>query len=98
MGLSVRTLQRRLADADLTFQQLLEDARRGLAHHYLKHSAVELNDVAYLLGYEHANSFFRAFYAWERTSPSEWRKKHRRDVVMAIFTSYGIGQFMPLVY
>jgi len=75
MGMSVRTLQRRLTDADFTFQQLLEDARRELAHHYLKHSAVELNDVAYFLGYEHPNSFFRAFHIWERTSPSEWRKK-----------------------
>jgi AraC-like DNA-binding protein len=76
MGMSARTLQRRLTDADFTFQQLLEEARRELAHHYLRHNAVELNDVAYLLGYEHANSFFRAFHEWESTSPGEWRKRH----------------------
>ena len=38
LGVSTRTLQRRLADAGLTFQQILEGARRELAHHYLLHS------------------------------------------------------------
>ena len=74
---SVRTLQRRLTDADITFQQLVEDTRRELAHHYLKHSTVELNEAAFLLGYEDANSFFRAFHGWEGTSPGEWRTRHR---------------------
>ncbi len=75
--LSARTLQRRLTDADITFQQLVEDTRREMAHHYLKHSAVELNEAAFLLGYEDANSFFRAFHGWEGTTPGEWRTKHR---------------------
>ena len=74
---SVRTLQRRLMDAGITFQQLVEDTRRELAHHYLKQSTVELNETAYLLGYEDANSFFRAFHLWEGTSPGEWRTQHR---------------------
>jgi len=73
LGMSARTLQRRLTAADITFQQLVEDARRELARHYLKHSAVELNEIAYLLGYEEASSFFRAFHGWESTSPGEWR-------------------------
>src|SRR5439155_8180550 len=76
LHLSVRTLQRRLTDAGITFQQLLEDSRRELAHHYLKQSAVELNETAYLLGYEDANSFFRAFNVWEGTSPGEWCTRH----------------------
>ena len=79
---SVRTLQRRLTDAHITFQQLVEETRRELAHHYLKHSAVELNEAAFLLGYGDANSFFRAFQGWEGTSPGEWRTRHRTtDVV-----------------
>jgi AraC-like DNA-binding protein len=76
MGMSARTLQRRLTDAQLTFQQLVEDTRRELARHYLKHSAVELNETAFLLGYEDANSFFRAFHLWEGTTPGEWRMRH----------------------
>jgi AraC-like DNA-binding protein len=76
LGMSARTLQRRLTDAEMTFQQLVEDTRRELAQHYLKHSAVELNEAAFLLGYEDANSFFRAFHTWEGTSPGEWRERH----------------------
>ena len=75
--MSVRTLQRRLTEAKITFQELVEDTRRELAHHYLRHSAVELNETAFLLGYEDANSFFRAFHVWEGTSPGEWRMRHR---------------------
>lgn len=75
--MSARTLQRRLTEVNITFQELVEDTRRELAHHYLKHSAVELNETAFLLGYEDANSFFRAFHDWEGTSPGEWRTKHR---------------------
>jgi AraC-like DNA-binding protein len=36
LGMSPRTLQRRLTDADITFQRVVEDTRRELAHHYLK--------------------------------------------------------------
>ncbi len=73
LHLSTRTLQRRLTEQGHTFQQLLEDARRELARHYLVHSSLELNETAYLLGYEDANSFFRAFHQWEGTSPGQWR-------------------------
>jgi AraC-like DNA-binding protein len=73
MRLSTRTLQRRLTGEGATFQQLMEEARRELAQHYLLHSSLELNETAYLLGYEDANSFFRAFHQWEGTSPGEWR-------------------------
>jgi AraC-like DNA-binding protein len=75
LGLSARTLQRRLNDAGITFQQLVGDTRRELARHYLKQRAVELNEAAFLLGFEDANSFFRAFHDWEGTSPSEWRTR-----------------------
>ena len=78
LRMSTRTLQRRLTDEDATFQQLMEDARRELAQHYLLHSSLELNQTAYLLGYEDANSFFRAFHNWEGTSPGEWRTVHAR--------------------
>lgn len=74
LGLSTRTLQRRLSESNVTFQELLENVRRDLAHHYLKHSGVEFNEVAYLLGYEDSNSFYRAFQDWEGLSPTEWRR------------------------
>jgi len=75
LGLSARTLQRRLTDGGITFQQLVEETRRELAHHYLKQPSVELNETAFLLGFEDANSFFRAFQLWEGTSPTAWRTR-----------------------
>ena len=76
LGITARTLQRRLSDARLTFKELVEGIRRELARHYLKQTKVELNETAFLLGFEDANSFFRAFQLWEGTSPGEWRTRH----------------------
>lgn len=77
LSLSSRTLQRRLTNTGVSFQQLLEEARRELARHYLSQSSLELNETAYLLGYEDANSFFRAFHHWEGTTPGQWRDSQR---------------------
>lgn len=76
LRLSSRTLQRRLAEAGATFQELMQGARRELARHYLLQPGLELNQTAYLLGYEDAHSFFRAFSDWEGTSPGAWRTRH----------------------
>lgn len=77
LALSTRTLQRKLADAGVTFQQVVENTRRELAHHYLREGTVELNETAYLLGYEDPNSFYRAFHDWEGVTPGEWRGKRK---------------------
>ena len=79
LRISARTLQRRLAEDGVTFQALMQEARRELAHHYLLHSSLELNETAYLLGYEDAHSFFRAFHDWEGSPPGDWRARHARS-------------------
>jgi AraC-like DNA-binding protein len=78
LGMSSRTLQRRIADEGTSFRRLLSDARRELARHYLMEPSLELGETAYLLGYEDPNSFFRAFRLWEGTSPGEWRATKKR--------------------
>jgi AraC-like DNA-binding protein len=70
---TARTLQRRIAEQGRTYQQLLEQARRELSQHYLAEGKLELNEVAFLLGYGDASSFFRAFRQWEGVSPGQWR-------------------------
>jgi AraC-like DNA-binding protein len=77
LHISSRTLQRRLQDAGSSFQRVLEEARHRLARHYLNNSVLELNEAAYLLGYEDANSFVRAFRAWEGVPPARWREEQR---------------------
>ena len=79
LHISPRTLQRRLQDEGSSFQRVLEDARHQLARHYLNNSALELNEAAYLLGYEDANSFVRAFRTWEGVPPARWREKQRAN-------------------
>ena len=74
---SPRTLQRRLGDLGVSYHRVLEDSRRSMARQYLLHSALELSEIAYLLGYEDANSFFRAFTRWEGMPPGRWRDSHR---------------------
>ncbi|SRR5579871_388976 len=75
LHMSPRTLQRRLQDAGSSFQRVLEEARHQLARHYLNSPALELREAAYLLGYQDANSFVRAFRSWEGIPPARWREK-----------------------
>jgi AraC-like DNA-binding protein len=77
LHMSSRTLQRHLQDAGYSFQQVLEEARHQLARHYLNNSLLELNETAYLLGYEDSNSFVRAFRTWEGVPPASWRGAQR---------------------
>jgi AraC-like DNA-binding protein len=77
LHISSRTLQRRLQDEGSSFQRVLEEARHQLARHYLNNSVLELNEAAYLLGYEDGNSFVRAFRSWEGVPPARWREIHR---------------------
>ena len=74
---SSRTLQRRLQDEGSSFQRVLDEARHRLARHYLNNSLLELNEAAYLLGYQDANSFVRAFRGWEGIPPARWREQQR---------------------
>ena len=73
LGMSERTLQRRLAAEGTSFQRLLDDTRRELARHYLDQRNVSLADIAYLLGFSNQCSFFRASRRWFGSSPRDYR-------------------------
>ena len=77
LHVSSRTVQRRLQDDGLNFQLVLEEARHQLARYYLNNSVLELNEAAYHLGCEDANSFVRAFRTWEGVPPGQWREQQR---------------------
>jgi AraC-like DNA-binding protein len=73
MHLSIRTLQRQLAEAGSSYSILLDDTRRQLALAYLANAQYDVSEVAFLLGYTDAGSFTHAFRRWTGTSPSAWR-------------------------
>lgn len=75
LGVSARTLQRRLADADTTYSGLLDDARRGLAETYLSDRRTSIGEVAFLLGFSDPSTFHRAFVRWTGEAPGRFRRR-----------------------
>jgi len=73
LALSSRTLQRRLAEHGLTFQQLAGDARRERCTALLADSAAPLAEVAYELGFSEPSAFHRAFKRWTGMTPRAFR-------------------------
>ena len=82
LRLSVRTLQRRIAELGTTYQDLLDQVRHQSAKRLLAATSLAMGEVAFLLGYEEVNSFARAFHGWEGIAPAGWRdrKKSGDDV------------------
>jgi len=79
LSLSPRTLQRRLTELGVSYQSVLDGVRHDTALRLLRNSERELNEVAFLLGFEELNSFTRAFRTWEGTTPLGWRKAMARS-------------------
>lgn len=76
LHLSTRTLQRRLRQQEVSFQQVLDEVRQQLCTQYL-HQHVPLSDIAQLLGYSDQSAFTRAYKRWTGSTPFEQRRlKH----------------------
>ncbi|MEO0561685.1 MAG: AraC family transcriptional regulator ligand-binding domain-containing protein [Chloroflexota bacterium] len=73
LAVSPRTLHRRLKAEGTTFQNVLDELREELARHYLSQSEYSSTEIAFLLGYEETNSFYRAFRAWTGQTPEAVR-------------------------
>jgi AraC-like DNA-binding protein len=73
MGMSERTLQRRLQAEGSSFNELLEQARRTIACSYLADRKLAAYEVSFLLGYAEPATFFRAFKRWTGKTPLEYR-------------------------
>ena len=77
LGVSKRTLQRRLSEESTTFQKELNQTREGLARHYLANSNMSSAEVSFLIGFDDPNSFVRAFHLWTGKTPERVRKENR---------------------
>lgn len=78
LGISKRTLQRKLYDEKTTFQKQLNHTRELLAKNYIKNTNMTSDDIAFLLGYQDLNSFFRAFQIWTGMNITEYKKSLQR--------------------
>jgi len=72
LGMSERTLRRRLSDAGLTYQQVLDEFRCDLATEYFISAQMKPKQVAYLLGYNNVGNFRRAFKSWTGKTVSDF--------------------------
>ncbi len=80
LGLSGRSLQRRLSEKDIVFSDLVDSVRRFIAVDYVLHTDVSLTDVALILGYGELSSFSRAFKRWTAKSPQHARETGEVDL------------------
>ena len=69
LGMSNRTLARRLSEEGTSYAAILDELRRGLSARYLKDPALSLNQIAWLLGYSMVTSLNHAFRRWTGRSP-----------------------------
>jgi AraC-like DNA-binding protein len=75
LNISVRTLDRRLADVDLTWQKLLDGMRSQLAREYLADPEMNVQAIASRLGFADVRAFQRRFRVWTGTTPSDYRSR-----------------------
>lgn len=74
MHTSVRTMQRRLNDQEIKFQELVASVKLDLFHKYIKDDSLTLFDIALLLGYSEQSAFTRAVKRWTGELPKNFRK------------------------
>jgi len=72
-AMSARTLQRRLEEEGISYQKLLDTARREAAGRYIAESPLAIGEIAYLLGYSEPAAFHRAFKRWYAATPDVYR-------------------------
>lgn len=75
LDMSARTLQRKLKEAGVGYSQLLDSVRQELAERYLADAQLDLNDLAFLLGFSEQSAFQRAFKRWKGESPGAYRRR-----------------------
>jgi AraC-like DNA-binding protein len=77
LGMSTRTLQRRLSELGFTYARVITRARTDMARRLLEEPGAKISDVARMLGYSDAGHFTRAFLRWTGLRPREFRRLRR---------------------
>lgn len=74
LGMSSRTLTRRLVKSNITFRQLIKNAQEEIAKYLLYSSNQSISEIAFLTGFSEQSAFNRAFKKWTDQTPMEYRK------------------------
>jgi AraC-like DNA-binding protein len=73
LGMSKRTLARKLSDEGLNFTEVLQQLRRDMAVRYLDDPKLHISKIAWLLGFTEVSAFTHAFKRWTGKAPSRMR-------------------------
>ena len=73
LGMTGRTLQRKLKDEDTTYHDLVDEVRCELSKRYLQKSGMAIGEIAYSVGFSETSAFNRAFKRWTGMTPKEYR-------------------------
>jgi AraC-like DNA-binding protein len=73
LGMSERTLARKLSDEGLNFTEILQQLRRDLAVRYLGDCKLHVSKIAWLLGFHEVSAFTHAFKRWTGKTPRQMR-------------------------
>ncbi|MBP7370584.1 MAG: AraC family transcriptional regulator [Arenimonas sp.] len=76
LGISLRSLQRKLAEDGTSYSRLFDEVRHELAQNYLSGSHRSVNEITFLLGFSEQSAFTRAFKRWHGKSPSNYRTEN----------------------
>ena len=76
LGITTRSLQRKLKEEGKSFQQLRDEARQTLAVTLLANPTLTMTEISYLLGYREQSSFNHAFKSWTGFTPTLYRQEH----------------------
>ena len=80
LGMSIRTLQRRLRDWGHSFEDIVDTTRREIAMDRLARGTRSITEIAFLLGYSDLSHFTRAFRRWTGVTPSEFARGGRKGI------------------
>lgn len=75
LHVSKRTLYRRLADLNVSYQEILDSTRTRLADEYLAATTLSMDEIAERLGFSDTSNFRKAYCHWTGISPNQYRKK-----------------------
>jgi AraC-like DNA-binding protein len=84
MGLSRQTLYRKLKAEGVSFEEVLEQLRCSMAHHYLNGRKASVKETAYLIGFSDPAAFSRAFKRWTGRTPAMARSATTHPPQMAV--------------
>ncbi|HVI43466.1 MAG TPA: AraC family transcriptional regulator [Chitinophaga sp.] len=72
-NMSTRSLQRRLKDEGVTYQEIADEVRKSLALYYISSGNYPLKDISWMLGYNELSAFTRAFKRWTGSTPVNYQ-------------------------